>query len=674
MTAPLTLLDGSTFFVTEANGDVEATRFDGLFVDDVRHLSRWRLLVDGEPLHPVSSAAVDYYAGRVGGIPRSHRGGDAFPLSVRRDRFVSGGVHEEIEVTNHGPRPMSPVVELRFGADFADVQALQRGQLGGRSARGRPRGAVVSIELVHRGLRRHTELRFAGEPRLTASRAVFQPTVDPGEAWRTSVDLVLTVDGDARAPILRGGDFHQPERQMPMSFEEWMETAPTLVTDWDALSHAVAAGLSDLAALRLRPTDAAPWSVPAGGLPWFMALFGRDTMLAAYQALPFHSELAQTTLTALARFQATADDPYRDAEPGKILHELRRGLLARLGELPHHPYYGSHDATPLFLILLDEYHRWTGDDLLVRDLEPAARAALGWIERYGDRDGDGYLEYAARATQGLANQGWKDSDDAIRFADGRVAEGPIATCEHQGYAYDARLRLARLARTALGDRRLARRLERDAAALRRRFNSDFWDARRRPYGLALDGDKRRVDAMTSNPGHLLWSGIVDRRRARLVGDRLLASDMFSGWGLRTMSTLDGGYSPLAYHCGTVWPFDTALAGEGLRRYGLHDHAGRLAVALVEASAAFDHRLPEVFAGFARDDAGIPVEYPNANRPQAFSAGAPLMVVRTLLGLDAGDDGLACRPHLPRGVRRLELRGLWARGRRHDVGAGGPRAA
>jgi glycogen debranching enzyme len=669
MSGSLTLLDGSTFFVTEANGDVDATRVDGLFHEDMRHLSLWQVRVDGRRLHPITTAAVDYYSGRIHAIPEGDAGGEHFPLSVRRDRFVTGGVHEVIELTNHGPRPASPTVEIRFGADFADVQAVQRGSAGGRRVRGRVRDGTAVLERAHRGHRRRTELHFSGAPRLTPARARFELELAPGESWRTCVDLVVVVDGDARAPTLRGGGFHQPDQRMPMAYAEWMDAAPAVVTDWDALAHAVTAGLADLAALRLRPTEDASWSVPAGGLPWFMALFGRDTIFAAYQALPFHSELAQTTLTALARFQATEDDAFRDAEPGKILHELRRGELSRLGELPHDPYYGSHDSTALFLILLDEYHRWTGDDALVRELEPAARAALDWIERHGDRDGDGYLEYVRRSPKGLRNQCWKDSDDAIRFADGRLADGPIATCELQGYAYDARLRLARLARRVLADVALARRLERDAARLKRRFNADFWDPARRHFVLALDGEKRRVDAMTSNVGHLLWSGIVDGRRAQLTGARLLASDVFTGWGLRTMSALDAGYSPLEYHRGTVWPFDTALAAEGLRRYGLRDGAGRLAVALVEASEAFGHRLPEVFAGFQRDVAGVPAEYPNANRPQAFSAGAPLLAVRTLLGLDAGEDGLECRPHLPAGaLRRLELRGVWARGRRHDVPA------
>jgi glycogen debranching enzyme len=453
---------------------------------------------------------------------------------------------------------------------------------------------------------------------------------------------------------------------MPLTLEEFLDKAPKIKAGWDALHHTYRQSLVDLAALRFRPRQDLEWSLPAAGLPWFMALFGRDSLITSYQALPFEPELARSALKALSDLQAKESDDFRDADPGKILHELRRGELTALGEMPQSPYYGSHDATPLFLVLLDEYERWTGDLEFVRSLEPAARAALEWIGRYGDPDGDGYLEYETRSPKGLVNQGWKDSWNSILFADGRRADPPIATCEIQGYAYDARLRAARLARIAWKDEPLAARLERDAGDLRERFNADFWNDERGHYVLALDGGKRQVDAMTSNVGHLLWSGIVDEDRAEIVAEGLMAPDMFTGWGIRSMSARDAGYNPIEYHNGTVWPHDTAIVAEGLRRYGFRGEASELAVAIIEAAKHFDYRLPETFAGFAREETIFPIEYPTACSPQAWAAGAPLLALRTLLGLDVVDGKFQADPRVPEHRGELGLSGIFVRGHRLDA--------
>jgi glycogen debranching enzyme len=453
---------------------------------------------------------------------------------------------------------------------------------------------------------------------------------------------------------------------MPQSLEQWMADAPELVSSYDPLRHSYEQSLLDLASLRFRPLDDLRWSLPAAGLPWFMALFGRDSLITAYQALPFQPHLAQTTLEALAELQATDDDAFRDAEPGKILHELRCGELTALGERPHSPYYGSHDATALFLILLDEYEQWTGDHALLRALEPSARAALAWIESSADPDGDGYLEYRTRSSQGLANQSWKDSWNSMLFADGQLAEPPIATCEIQGYAYDARMRTARLARLVWNDNLLAERLESDAAELKRRFNRDFWSERRGHFVLALDRTKRQVDAMTSNVGHLLWSGIVDEERAESTIERLVAPDMYSGWGIRTMAATDSGYNPIEYHNGTVWPHDTSIVAEGLRRYGARAAATRLAFNVIEAADAFDYQLPEVFAGFPRHDTVIPVEFPTSCKPQAWAAGAVLLALRTFLGLDPDGSKLTGSPYLPDEITSLGLARVPFRTARVDV--------
>ena len=389
-----------------------------------------------------------------------------------------------------------------------------------------------------------------------------------------------------------------------------------------------------------------------------MALFGRDSLITSYQALPFVPDLAQATLTSLALFQATVDDAFRDAEPGKILHELRFGELTAFEERPHSPYYGSVDSTPLFLIVLDEYERWTGDRELVRRFEPEARAALEWLDRYGDLDGDGYVEYQRRNTKtGLDNQCWKDSHVSIVDRHGALASPPRAVCEVQGYVYDAKVRSARLAREVWSDDELADRLEREAADLKDRFNRDFWVDDLDCFALALDGEKRRMDAVASNIGHLMWSGIVDEGKAQAVARHLLGPGLFSGWGVRTLSSDEVSYNPIGYHMGTVWPHDNSLIAAGLARYGYHQEAGEIAVALLAAATYFDGRLPEAFAGYPRAETRFPVEYPTACSPQAWASGTPLLLIRTLLGLEPDGETLRSDPHLPADIGSLELSGI-----------------
>jgi len=620
-------------------------------------MSEWRLLVDGEPLQPLTSPAVDYFSGRVVAAPESKDP----PFTVERDRFVTEGAHEDIVVAKHTAEERLLRLDLCFAADFADV--LEAQQPGAHENRTRVEVGKRSLTLSFEqdGFRRGTRLSFNRKGELERDRVTFKLTVEPHGRWKLCVDLTPIEGAKPRAPLLRCDSFGAPEPAMPLALQEWLERAPELEAG-DDLQHVYQSSLVDLASLRIRPREEdLRWAMPAGGVPWFLTVFGRDSLIASYQALPFQPTLARATLEALAETQATERDDFRDAEPGKILHELRRGKLVGLGLDPHGPYYGTHDATQLFLILLDEYERWSGDAAFVRKLEPNARAALTWIDEQGDLDSDGYLEYESRSAKGLTNHCWKDSDDSIQFAEGRPAEGPIATCEIQGYAYDARLRAARLARELWGDDELAADQERKAKKLRDRFNRDFWDDELGYYVLALDGRKHRVDAIASNAGHLLWSGIVPKNRARLVADRLLRDDLFSGWGIRCLSSEMRGYSPLEYHAGTVWPHDSAICAEGMRRYGLREHAGRVCAAVSEAAVAFEHRLPEVFAGFGRDETDIPVPYPDALAPQAWSAGAPLLALRTLLGLDVVGGRLRSRPRVPKQLGQIALRRIPVRG-------------
>jgi glycogen debranching enzyme len=664
----LIILDGTTFFYSDEKGDAEAKDVDGFFFHDVRHLSRWLVLVDGQEIEPLSSRRVDYFSARVVGMPKQDDE-DAPPISVRRDRFVSEGAHEDVVLQNLTDEPQEVRVELVYGSDFADVMEAQKD--GNTEGKNWAEAGARSVTLWNErdGYRRGTSITFNRQGRVQKERAIFRVALRPREAWSLCVDLMPIVDGKRRRPMLRCGSFHRPASKMPMSLEEWLDDSPKLITDHKALERIYRQSILDLAALRVRPdTVRIKYAMPGGGLPWFMTIFGRDSIVAAYQALPFHAELAQATLEALAELQANEWDSWRDAEPGKILHELRRGTLAATGKIPHTPYYGSHDSTPLWLILLDEYERWSGDATFVRKMERHARAALAWLEGPADLDADGYIEYRKRsdAEQALDNHCWKDSKDSIEFADGRKAEPPIAVCEHQGYAYDARLRTARLLREVWDDEEEAARLEEDAARLKERFNKDYWSTSRRHYVLALDRDKEQVDSMTSNMGHLLWSGIVAEKRAAQMVRRLLADDMFSGWGIRSMSASDAGYNALKYHNGTVWPHDTAIAAEGMRRYGFLDEAAKVCTALVDAAEAFGNQLPEVFAGFSRDESGVPIEYPRALKPQSWAAGAPLLGLRTLLGLDVVDGRLRSRPCESESIGELHLENVEVRGKRADV--------
>ena len=671
----LVVLDGSTFFLSDENGDVvKRDHANGFFFADMRHLSTWQVLVNGQPLRVLTSANVDYYSARIFATLPEARVGENPPVSIRRDRFVSEGVHEDVAVQNNSSSRMRVTVEIRFGSDFADLfEVKDRTPKQGRvSAHVAGRDRVV-LRYERDGYTRATEVAFTQPAKLTAHSATFELDLGPRETWQTCCDISAEANGRLYSSELKDGDFGKGEPDMPVTLGQWLAEAPELETSWDALHHTYMQSWIDLAALRFRPFSDLTRSLPAAGMPWFMALFGRDSLITSYQTVPFQPHLAHTTLEVLAELQATSMDDFRDAEPGKILHELRRGELTVRGEAPQSPYYGAHDTTPLFLILLDEYERWTGDLDFVRILEPAARAALEWMEKYGDLDGDGYLEYRTRSSKGLGNQCWKDSWNSILFHDGSLAQPPIATCEIQGYAYDARRRMARLARLAWKDELLAARLEGDAARLRERFNRDFWNQEGAYYVLALDREKRQVDSLTSNIGHLLWSGIVDTERAEHVKERLMSADLFSGWGFRSMSSGEAGYNPIEYHDGTVWPHDAVIVAEGLRRYGYRDEAATVIQALFEAAAHFRYRLPEVFAGFAREETRIPVEYPTASSPQAWAAGAPLLALRTLLGIDVIDGEFRADPHVPASIGRITLRRIPVRGSFEAVESGRRRA-
>ena len=602
-------------------------------------------------------------------------------LGITRQRVLSGdGYTERVRIANHSEHEESFDVELALGADAADIFEVRGYQ---RERRGEHLPVALSgsrVTFRHVGLDgvdRSTHLAFSSAPEEVDEVALDDTHAWPGASvvlrWAATLapgtrqEWSWTVWPTERPGITAPNDIealfpptpHVDADDGAGAYRAWSSGTSIARTSHELFNLTFERGVADLRLLvNQGPADGERYV--AAGVPWFTTLFGRDAIITALETLAFRPQIAVETLAVLAARQATEVDDSRDAEPGKILHELRTGELAGTGELPYRPYYGSVDATPLWLVLLGATFDWTGDRGLVDRLWPNALAALRWIDEWGDRDGDGFVEYERRAPGGFVNQGWKDSDDSIRDRLGRLANPPIALAEVQGYVFDAKRRMAGLARVR-GELDLAARLEAEAEALRVRFEDAFWLPDRRYYALALDGDKRPADAIASNAGHCLWSGISAPDRARQVADRLLSPELFSGWGIRTYAAGQPGYNPIGYHTGTVWPHDSAIVAAGLKRYGFHDESNRVVGSLFEAAQGFpEFRLPELFCGFDRETTPTPVPYPVACSPQAWAAGSPFLFLVTMLGLrpDAERRELELvHPHLPDWLDKVTLSNL-----------------
>jgi glycogen debranching enzyme len=660
------ILDGNTFVVSDDRGDIEASLDDptGLFTFDTRFLSKWVLTVNGQRLNPLSVDDLQYFETRFFLVPGTGTVYVDSKLSVIRGRAVGNGFHEELTIMNHDEKPVDLAVRVEAASDFADLFEVKDALAKKGVYKTRVDNGRLHLGYERETFKRETTIWASAPAKLDENGLTFTVQIEPHGEWTTDLDVVTVVPGVARPDIRSGRGRKRARPSMHVDLERWLSDAPRLECDRDSLKATYRRSLVDLAALRFSPPIMAGRSLPAAGLPWFMTMFGRDSILTSLQALPFTPELAATTLAALGAWQGSRIDDFRDEDPGRILHELRYGEMTAFEERPHSPYYGCADATPLYVVLLDEYERWTGDRRLVRDLEHEARAALNWIDEYADLMGNGYVSYRRRNEKtGLENQCWKDSWDSISYRDGRLPGFPRATCELQGYAYDAKIRGARLARLVWKDPELADRLEKEAADLKRRFNRDFWVEDGQYFALALDQDGNQVDSLSSNNGHLLWSGIVDKAKARAVARNLLGPRLFSGWGVRTLAEGEGRYNPIGYHVGTVWPFDNSFIAWGLRRYGFKQEAAQIAGGILDAAEFFDGRLPEAFGGYDRSLTKYPVQYPTACSPQAWSTGAPLLLLSTMLGLQPVGDNLVVDPALPREIGHLELLdipGRWGR--------------
>jgi glycogen debranching enzyme len=647
---------GQTVLVTEQDGQIHWPSDKGLYFRDTRIVSSWAIYANGEAWQLLNGGAISYYACRVFLTNRALLSEDGqIPersLGLTLSRSLAGGLHEDLDITNHGMKRVRFQLEIALRCDFADVFEVKSGRI---VRRGR-----ITTEWSHTGQELRTTYRNGDFSRaLVASaqaatsavyangRLSFEVSLDPGARWHCCL-LYTLADGDryVSSPIDCVDDDNTSERAETMA--DWLQNVVKIETSNEEFYRLFRQALEDMAALRLpiAGTDHMVF-LPAAGLPWFVAPFGRDSLIVSLQNTLIYPEFARGALEILGSLQAKAVDNYRDAEPGKILHEMRYGELAHFKLIPHTPYYGTADATPLYLITLHAAWRATGDPaLLERHLE-TAEGCLSWIDEYGDRDGDGFQEYQTRSPVGYENMGWKDSGDAVVYPDGSLVKGPKALCELQGYVHAAWLGMAEIF-DALGKPDRAQGLRAKARALFDRFNEAFWDEELGFYAYALDGEKKKVLSVASNAGHCLWSRIIPRERAGKVVARLMAPDMWTGWGIRTLSADHPAFNPYNYQTGSVWPHDNALIAMGFKFYGFGAEVARVAHDIsVAASHFWFNQLPELYTALKRDDA-FPVQYIGANVPQAWAAGSAFMLTQAMLGFlpDAPRDKLYIDPALP----------------------------
>ena len=640
--------EGELFLCARTDGDVAAPRgsSEGFYAHDTRYLSEIRFELGGAPPVALSYAAVD-----------DHAIVDSTNASLLRDGLAAVP-HQSLSITRE--------LMIASGRLYYQVRALNflRESVTRREARGHalaPKQLERGLVLAYVGedeLFREAVLEFDPAP-LTVeldgahARAGWQVSLEPG----VPLTILMTAEPSIGGRRRSRRRMETAASELAQAGSEWKARCTEIASDNELFGGLIATSKRDLRALVM---PAPGGRIVAAGIPWYVAPFGRDALITANEALLLNPDLARDALRVLATLQAKEDDPWRDAEPGKVMHELRVGELARTGIVPHTPYYGTIDATPLFLMCAADYFAWTGDLETLRALRPALDRALAWIDAYGDRDGDGFIEYERRSPAGLLNQGWKDSHDSIVHADGSLAEGPIALVEVQGYVYRAKLAVAEVY-AALGDTDTELRLRGEARQLREAFNEAFWNPEEGTFALALDGRKRQVASVSSNPGHCLYCGIVEPHKAAAVAERLMAADMFCGWGIRTLSSSCPAYNPMSYHNGSVWPHDNAIIAAGLKRYGHDDAVRRIADALFDvATRARDFRLPELYCGFDRSERAAVVAYPVACIPQAWAAAAPFLLLQAMLGVSADAPAGALRierPALPDWLGRIRLERL-----------------
>ncbi len=674
----LVLNQGFGFVLTDQDGQIDWPTDKGFYYSDTRLISSWRIYADGEPWDLLNSGNIAFFAARIflGNRRLVTESGElaAGTLGLTVSRSLQGGMHEDLDLVNHGLTTAHFNLEIAMRSDFADLFEVKSKAI---VRRGRVTtswsAARATLTTTYENVDFHRRLTVQARnatstPVYANGRLSFDVQVAPGATWHACL-LYSFSDGKRRERAPSECVEHCLHSKSAKRLADWEAKSLTIRTSNQEIYRFYHQSLQDMGALRLplEGTDHLEF-VPAAGIPWFVGLFGRDSLIVSLQNAMVYPDFPRGSLEVLGRLQARKRDDYRDAEPGKIMHELRTGELAHFKLIPHTPYYGTADATPLYLIVLHNAWRSTGDeDLLSRHMATAERC-LDWIDKYGDRDGDGFQEYETRSTAGYENQGWKDSGEALVYPDGSLVKGPKALCELQGYVYDAWRRMAEIY-DALGKRRQAAALRTKAATLYRKFNEQFWDEESGFYAFCLDGEKRPVLSVASNPGHCLWSGIVPRDRAARVVKRLMADDMWSGWGIRTLSSKHPAFNPHSYQNGSVWPHDNGLIALGFRRYGFADETAQVARDVSRTAAYFQqHRMPELYAGLQREPTNFPVQYLGANVPQAWAAGSCFSLLQALLGFqpDAPAGKLYLDPSLPEWMPDLELKNLQVGRRSFDI--------
>jgi glycogen debranching enzyme len=666
----ITINRGKTFALSELDGCITTDTDQGIYSDDTRYISNYEFYADGVRWELQNSGAVAYYASRAyltnPEIVTEYGVIEPAVVSLLFDRAVDDGIHEDFQIRNYSQKRIRFLFEISLRTDFADIFEVKSKRVirkGNVSTLWHAKAPELISSYEHEGFRRVLTTRlvdYASRATYSNGRISFRVDLEPRGFWQTCVDHRFGNEVAQQVPRRCVYMLRDPESPVERQLREWKNQTTAVTTSNEDIYVFFKQSVEDMAALRLPPRDDTSLDfTPAAGVPWFVALFGRDSLIVSLQNMIVYPDFARGALGVLGHLQATQIDDYRDAQPGKILHELRVGELAYRKLIPHTPYYGSADATALYLITLHEAWKWLGDDEIFRRHEGVAKRCLEWIDTYGDLDGDGIQEYQTRSSQGYENMGWKDAGDAVMYPDGSPVKGPKALCELQGYTYDAWVRMAE-AFDYFGQPELARDLRRKAAQLQQLFEALFWCEETEFYAYALDGNKRQVKTIASNPGHLLWSGIISQERAARVVQRLSQPDLWSGWGIRTLSGKNPAFNPFSYQNGSVWPHDNGIIALGCKRYGFAEQAAMIARDISEAASYFlFHRLPELYAGTRREPGAFPVQYLGANVPQAWAAGSVFHLLRAMLGLDANahQKTLYVDPTLPRWLPDITLHNL-----------------
>lgn len=675
----ITINQGNTFVVSRTDGSIRTDEALGVFAEDTRFVSYYDITLNRTPWKLLTSTAITYYSARYHftNNKMALEAGELDPdrVSLTLGRTVGEGVHEDYEITNYNTDAVDFHLGVVIRSDFADIFDVHDRKLterGHMESSWDPQRHELATVYEHDDFHRELIVRIVNSPeppRFANGRLTFDIRLRPKETWHTCVHLIPVYNGRRHEPTYGCNQLEGGSTEADALMDQWKSKTTRVKSSNVDVERAFAQSVEDMGALRLHQEDFSDdvW-LPAAGVPWFVTVFGRDSLIVSLQNMAVYYPFAHGALQKLGELQALSDDEWRDAEPGKILHEIRFGELAHFHKIPHTPYYGTADATILYLLVLAEAYAWEGKKELIERYLPVAERCLRWIDQRGDFDGDGFQEYKSRSRDGYENVGWKDSGDAVVYADGTQVLQPKGLCELQGYVYAAKLRMADLYE-ALGNHARAGELRGQAMTLKQRFNEVFWMPEEKFLAYGLDGNKQLIRAIASNPGHCLWSGIVDDDKSEAVVRRLLAPDMFSGWGIRTLSADNPAFNPFSYQLGSVWPHDNSIIAAGMKRYGHWKEANTVARAIFDAARYFlSYRLPELYAGLHRRPGSFPVQYLGANIPQAWAAGSIFQLIQTIAGLraDAANQRLFVDPTLPDWLPDLHVQNLMIGGCRLDI--------